>query len=71
MKLVWKDAGTGYTAEGHTHSYAVNAHTTDRTYTWEVVQTRQPGGQVVSRNHCVSLEGAFARAQIWESGHAV
>ena len=69
MKLVWSEPERGhYVAEGERSSYSVVVRSQDTAYRYRVLQMRQPGGQVTNRNETVSLEGAFARAQVWENG---
>lgn len=67
MKLLWQ-AGTGkesYVADGEEYSYRVSFIPVTRE--WVVTKMRQAGGQTVKLFSCLTLEGAFARAQTWEN----
>lgn len=67
MRLSWQASDTfaKYEATGDEYSYTV---VSDGHGGYAVSQSRQPGGQQMRRTYTGNLEGAFARAQVWENG---
>jgi hypothetical protein len=69
VKLDWEQGKPGeWKAEGKSYSYDITTVKYDsRIACYQVEKTRQPGGQLVDRVNTASLDGAFARAQVWEN----
>lgn len=69
MKLQWQ-SGTGlvsYVADRTEYSYSITFLPV--TEEWAVSKLRQPGGQTVQLFSCLTLDGAFGRAQAWENAN--
>jgi hypothetical protein len=73
MRLAWTNTEDGkWEAQGDNGSYElkqVNAGTRALVIPegYEVKQLRQPTGQIIKIARVGTLEGSFARAQVWEN----